>query len=263
MLELNKVYNEDCLQTMKRMDDDFIDLVVTSPPYGDLRDYHGYSFVFEDIARELYRVIKPGGIVVWVIGDQTRNFCESLTTFKQAIYFVDGCGFNLLDTMIYQKDGSYAYNASCMRYMHIFEYMLVLSKGKPKTFNALKDRKNKCYFPNEKSCTFRTKKGDMRRSGSWRYREYGTRHNIWVYSAGMYKSTKDKIAYKHPAIFPDKLAEDHIKSWSNPGDVVYDPFLGSGTTAKAAKLLEREYVGSELSEEYCRIANTRIVSQNS
>ena len=240
-METNKIYNENCLDTMSKMEDNCIDLVLTSPPYDNLRDYNGYSFDFEKVANELYRVTKNGGIVVWVVGDSTINGCETLTSFKQALYFKE-IGFNIHDTMIYEKSGMA--NPSSNRYHQIFEYMFILSKGKPKTFNPIKDRENKY-------------KGFQGGEQSFR-EDYGKRFNIWRYSNGGGNTSKDKVTFKHPAPFPETLAKDHISSWSNEGDVVYDPFMGSGTTAKMALLTGRNYIGSEISQEYCVIIDDRL-----
>jgi len=265
MIELNRIYNEDCLEGMKRIPDGFIDLTVTSPPYDNLRTYNGYikhwSFEkFKAIAKELYRVTKPGGVVVWVVGDATIKGSETGTSFRQALFFIE-CGFNLHDTMIYKKHAPHPPN---VRYWQCFEYMFVFSKGKPKTFNPLMQMK-KCIEKNSNS-TYRQKDGSLKtlnENAIKRFKKaaqnnYRIADNIWEIQAGYITSTKDKYAYKHPAIFPEKLAQDHILSWSNPGDIVFDPFLGSGTTAKMALLNSRNFIGFEISKEYCDIANERI-----
>ena len=253
-MEINKIYNENCLETMAKMPDNFIDLTVTSPPYDGLRTYNGYSFPFEDIAKELYRVTKQGGVVVWVVGDATKNGCESLTSFKQAIYFVE-CGFNLHDTMIYAKQNPIPLTHN--RYEQQFEYMFVLSKGKPKTFNGLKDkskyggemasRTRSFYKTNTENEPTLQNKRDVISDEKLRY-------NIWYYIVGSTQTGK----IKHPAMFPEQLATDHILSWSNENDLVYDCFMGSGTTAIASINTNRNYIGSEISEDYCKIIETRI-----
>lgn len=254
-IEINKTYNENNLQTMARMSDCFVDLTVTSPPYDGLRTYNGYSFPFEDIAKELYRVTKQGGVVVWVVGDSTVKGDESGTSFKQALYFKE-IGFKLYDTMIYEKSGV---TPSKNRYYPSFEYMFVFSKGIPKTINLIEDRKNKWTKRWGKTRVRRNKDGTMGTPyESKEAKEYGIRRNIWKYLQGGGYGTDDKIAYKHPAIFPEKLASDHIISWSNEGDLIYDPFMGSGTTAKMGILNNRNYIGSEISKEYCEIVDTRI-----
>jgi site-specific DNA-methyltransferase (adenine-specific) len=252
-LELNKIYNESNLDTMKRMPDNFVDLTVTSPPYDGLRTYNGYSFPFEEIAQELYRVTKQGGVLVWVVSDATTNGTESGTSFRQALFFKE-CGFNLHDTMIYHKHSP---PLTHNRYEQHFEYMFILSKGKPKTINLINDRKNK-----ESRCgdngTKRLENGELLKVKRGGYSEYGRRTNIWEYGIGKGQSTKDDVAFKHPAIFPEQLATDHIISWSNENDLVYDPFMGSGTTAKMSILNTRNWIGSEISNEYCDIIEERV-----
>lgn len=258
MNELNIIYNEECATGMtNHILDESIDMVVTSPPYDDLRDYNGYSFNFEEIAQELWRVIKPGGVVVWVVGDKTYKGSESGSSFRQALHFKD-IGFNLHDTMIYEKDSISFPDRN--RYYQIFEYMFVLSKGKPKTTNLLSDRKNKWYNGRKHiKGNYRNKDGEQVRHNKQNLlKEYGVRFNIWRIANGHQKSSLDKVAFEHPAIFPEKLAADHILSWSNPGDVVLDPFMGSGTTAKMAMLNGRNYIGFEISKEYCDIAEERL-----
>jgi site-specific DNA-methyltransferase (adenine-specific) len=243
------IYNEDCLETMARLEDGSIDLTVTSPPYDNLRLYNGYSFDFEAVARELYRITKDGGVVVWVVGDATIDGSETGTSFRQALFFKE-IGFNLHDTMIYQKHNFS--NPSTNRYHQIFEYMFVLSKGKPKTFNALKDRPNveAGKIGSWGKNTSRQVDGTMVERKRKVNTEFGMRYNIW--------RIKTEMKPLHPAPFPEELARDHVLSWSNPGDIVYDPFMGSGTTAKIAIETNRRYLGSEISSEYWEIAQKRI-----
>jgi site-specific DNA-methyltransferase (adenine-specific) len=268
MLELNKIYNENCLETMSRMPDNFIDLTVTSPPYDNLRDYKGYDFDFESIAKELYRITKTGGVVVWIVGDKTKNGSESLSSFKQAIYFVEKCNFLLNDTMIYKRTCAFP---DVVRYYQDFEYMFVFSKGKPKTINllrqmkteeSLKRQQNKIGVGGERQSDGSLKRIDKTnaflRKEKARNDDTRVKSNVWDLPRGNQNSTKDKIAFQHPAIFPEQLAADHILSWSNEGDLIYDPMIGSGTTAKMAKLLKRNFIGSEISEEYCKIAEKRL-----
>jgi len=250
-MELNTIYNEDCLETMERMPDNFIDLTVTSPPYDNLRTYNGFKFDWHKTIAELYRVTKKGGVVVWVVGDATVNGSETGTSFRQALYFKE-CGFNLHDTMVYLKD-QLAY-PDTNRYYNAFEYMFVLSKGKPKAANLIKDKKNKS-FGRTVSGKGRQSDGtnkDRTRANEPVY-EYGVRWNYWL----IYNQ-KRGIETQHPAIFPEQLAHDHIISWSKEGDIVYDCFMGSGTTAKMALELGRNYIGSEISKEYCDIAEKRL-----
>ena len=255
---LGKINNDDCIRFIKKLPDNCIDLTVTSPPYDDLRTYENtlvwdYN-TFIKVARELYRVTKKGGVVVWVIGDKTDKGNKSLTSFKHALYFQE-VGFNIYDVIIYEKSGSAPPHPN--RYFNSFEYMFVMSKGKPKTINLLKDKKNSCAGMSS-SGTRREKDGSLTTKGKKVVNEYGIRTNIWKYNNGGGFSSKDKIAYEHPATFPEKLVEDHIKSWSHRGDVVFDPFGGSGTTAKISIKLDRKWLYVEKVEKYCDVAKRRI-----
>jgi site-specific DNA-methyltransferase (adenine-specific) len=249
IMQLNQIYVEDCLETLSRMPDNFIQATITSPPYDDLRTYNGYSFDFESIAKGLYRVTKPGGVVVWVVGDATKNGSETGTSFRQALFFMQ-LGFRLHDTMIYQKHNFS--NPSNNRYHQIFEYMFVFSKGAPKTFQPILDRPNVYagVIGSWGKNTSRQKDGTFVERPKKTNRDFGMRYNIW--------RIKTESKPLHPAAFPEQLAKDHIQSWTKPGDVVYDPFLGSGTTAKVASTLARNFIGSEISQEYADIANARI-----
>lgn len=258
----NQIFHAKSNELLKEFPDECIDLVVTSPPYDDLRDYEGvaeWNFdIFKEIAQELYRVIKRGGVIIWVVGDKTVKGNKSLTSFKQALYFQE-IGFDMYDVIIYEKAGSGPPHPN--RYFNSFEYMFVLSKGKPKTINLLKDKPNKwAGHTTYGDVTRREKDGTLTNKGKKIVNEFGVRTNIWRYANGKGFSTKDKDAYKHPAIFPEKLVQDHIVSWSNPGDLVLDPFGGSGTTAKIAQLMDREWVLIEAVNEYCDIAQTRLES---
>ena len=246
MLELNKIYNMDCVEGMKLLDDECIDLTVTSPPYDNLRTYNGFAWDFEGVAKELYRVTKQGGVVAWIVGDATINGSETGTSFRQALYFMD-CGFNLHDTMIWEKTGNGCLGSQ-NAYGQVFEYMFVFSKSKIETHNLIKDRENKI-----KSGTVKVNASLVDGKGYSRVVErkpFGKRNNIW--------RINQQQKSEHPAPFPEQLANDHIISWSNEGDTVLDPFVGSGTTAKMALLNNRNYIGFELSEEYCKIAEERI-----
>lgn len=253
-MKLNKIYNEDCLITMGNMPDNFIDLTVTSPPYDNLRTYNGngFTFDFESIAKELHRVTKVGGVVVWVVGDATIKGSETGTSFRQALYFKD-VGFNLHDTMIYRKINYIPLTHN--RYEQEFEYMFVFSRGKPRTFNPI-TKPNKLAGKSYNTKRPRDYDGHSIRHNTNRelvYKDFGIKGNIFEYIVG---AGNDRT--NHPATFPEELAGDNIASWSNSGDIVYDPFIGSGTTAKMALLYCRNYIGSEISAEYCQLAEERI-----
>ena len=264
MIEINKIYNENCLETMAKMPDCFIDLTVTSPPYDNLREYKGYSFDFESIAKELYRVTKVGGVVVWVVGDATIKGSETGTSFKQALFFKE-CGFNLHDTMIWFKSVVMPTNSN--RYDPSFEYMFVMSKGKTNVFNPIKKTNiNAGKYKREAIKQDRSSLSENSNSKSIsgkeiKYKEEGTLPYVWICATGLHGSTSDKIAFQHPAIFPEKLVYDHILSWSNPDDLVYDCFMGSGTTAKVSIITKRNYIGSEISDEYCEIIRKRLMKE--
>jgi site-specific DNA-methyltransferase (adenine-specific) len=247
-----KLINGDCLDVMKSMEANSIDLTVTSPPYDNLRTYNGFTFDFEGIAQELYRVTKDGGLVVWIVGDATIKGSESGTSFRQALYFMQ-CGFNLHDTMIWNKPNFS--NPSKTRYHQIFEYMFIFSKGKNKTFNPIKDKKNK-YLTCVGKNTMRLANGELVEIKKNVGNEFGMRTNVWnMNTVGQEMMCKRP---PHPAMFPEKLAHDHIISWSNKGDTILDCFMGSGTTGKMAKQLNRNFIGIEISQEYLDIAKERI-----
>ena len=238
-MDVDTIYNENCLDTMGRMRDGFVDLTVTSPPYDDLRGYEGYQWDFYDIATELYRVTADNGVLVWVIGDATVKGSETGSSFRQALHFME-LGFKLHDTMIFEKNSStFPARAKGNRYTQIFEYMFVFAKGnveatlicdKPNKWAGHKDFGGKLKNP---------------------VPEFSPRNNIWRYVTSF-------NGVEHPAPFPERLAQDHILTWSEPGALVYDPFMGSGTTAKMALLNDRHFIGSEISEKYTAIANKRV-----
>jgi DNA modification methylase len=254
MLEVNKVYCMDNMEGMKLLEDCTIDLTVTSPPYDKMRKYNGFTWNFEEVANQLLRITKLGGVLVWIVSDSTINGSETGTSFKQALYFKE-IGFNLHDTMIYQKSGVGACGSN-YSYWQSFEYMFVLSKGRPVTVNRIRDKVNsmagQIRWSGEKEIKTRTNRVGEKTE------KLGYRENIWKYHASPYFSGDDVT--KHPAPFPEKLAEDHILSWSNENELILDPFMGSGTTAKMAKLNNRNYIGFEISQEYCDIAEKRLNS---
>lgn len=236
---IDQIFNEDCLQTMSRMPDGFVHLTVTSPPYDNLREYEGYRFNFESIASELYRVTADDGILVWVVGDATIGGGETGSSFRQALHLMS-IGFKLHDTMIYEKNSStFPAQRNGNRYTQIFEYMFVFAKGTVEA-SLICDKKNKWAGHKDYSGKLTNPVPD-----------FSPRTNIWRYVT----STN---GVKHPAPFPELLVNDHILTWSEPGAIVYDPFMGSGTTAKMAKLTDRHFVGSEISLKYCAIAAERL-----
>jgi DNA modification methylase len=266
---MNKIIYGNSVEVLKTLDSNTVDLTVTSPPYDNLRTYNGkikdevsfedgYSFPFVEMARELYRVTKNGGVVVWVVNDQVKDGGETGSSFKQALKFKE-IGFTLYDTMIYHKNG--APFPETGRYSQVFEYMFILSKGKPKTVNLLKDKPNRwAGHTNFGDPSKREKEGNLKKVDKFAVAEFGTRYNVWYITNGKGYSTKDDFAYEHPAIFPESLAEDHILSWCNEGDLVLDPMCGSGTTLKMAKLNNRNYIGIDINEEYVSLSQRRVDS---
>ena len=259
---MEKEYNFDngkwlvgnCLDLMKDMPDNSVDMIITSPPYDNLRDYNGYVFDFENIAKELFRILKEGRTLVWIVNDAKINGSESLSSFKQAIYFVENCGFKLNDTMIWNKGSFSAVGALQTQYGPVFEYMFCFTKGKINCFNQLKDRKNKKFGNKMKNKTIRQKNGSVKKEKcNIETKEFGVRFNVWNSNAEM--SRKYNF---HPAKFPVHLIKDHILSWSNEGDTVFDCFGGSGTTAIAAENTNRKWILTEISEEYSEKAIERI-----
>jgi len=250
-------------EILKKIKTESIDMVMTSPPYDNLRSYNecGFTFdIFKQIAKELYRVIKKGGVIVWVVSDETIKGSESGTSFRQALYFKE-IGLRLHDTMIWNKNNShYPSGANSLRYTNVFEYMFILSKGRPKTTNLIMDKKNKTAntkrYNNSRRCIKNNKDFIIPASRIIKIvKEFGIRFNIW----NIHPSVK-KV--KHPAVYPEELVNDHIITWSNEGDVVLDCFAGSGTTLLVAKKLNRKYIGIELNEEYIKIINQRLADNN-
>lgn len=260
---IDQIHTGDSGELLVKMPAESVDLVVTSPPYDDLRNYGGHVFDFDSfkgIANGLNHVLKPGGVIVWIVGDASKENSETFTSFRQALYFRDALGLAAHDTMIYEKT-NFA-NPSHNRYHQLFEYMFIFVKGEdgPKTFNPIKDKPNK-YKEAFGRNTFRDKDGALKARPRHEYKEVGMRGNIWKYITGNLNGD-DLIAYDHPAIFPQALAADHILSWSNEGDVVVDPFSGSGTTARMAKYLRRRFVGMDIHAEYVeKIARPRLAQE--
>ncbi len=248
------LFNGDCVEVLKSIDSCSIDMVLTSPPYDDLRDYHGYSFDFETIAKELSRVLRPGGVIVWVVGDSVFDGSETGTSFRQALYFKDECGLNIHDTMIYQKHGISFPEST--RYYQNFEYMFIFSKGKPSAINLIADRKNIAEGRIATSASSRLADGTTKvnRDNGSKVGEIGVRMNVWQLSNG-----SRGVWSEHPATFPYQLAHDHILSWSRENQTVLDCFMGSGTTGEAAYKLNRNFIGIEISKEFFDLAQGRIL----
>jgi site-specific DNA-methyltransferase (adenine-specific) len=252
---INEIIEGNCVKIMNSFKENVIDLTVTSPPYDNLRSYNGYKFPFEDIAKQLYRITKPGGIVVWVVADATINGSETGTSFKQALFFKE-IGFNLHDTMIFQKSNPIP-QIYRKRYNNIFEYMFVFSKGEVKTHNPIKVDCLHAGLQLNGTTYKNYSKGQQKRAKMANpVKKEKIKGNIWEYVVG--KKAEDQDAKNHPAPFPCALARDHINSWTNKDDLVLDPMNGSGTTCVAASQLGRNYIGIDISKEYCELARQRV-----
>ena len=242
-----KLHTGDCVEGMRReLADNSVQLTVTSPPYDNLRKYNGYAWDFQAVVRELFRVTKPGGVVVWVVADATVNGSETGSSFRQALFFKE-CGFNLHDTMIYSKASQPRQNG--VRYEQQFEFMFVLGKGTQPKRDLL--REPSIYAGKTVKRTCRDGGKDVLTESKSVVSDTKVKGNIWFYG------TKDNKTL-HPAVFPESLVKDHMLSWSNPGDLVLDPFSGSGTTGKVALLNGRDFIGFDISPEYTALATERI-----
>lgn len=246
------LYHGDCREILPVLKD--VDLMVTSPPYDNLREYNGYEWDFETTLPGLKVALKKGGVIVWVVGDATINGSETGSSYRQALGFIEA-GLNLHDTMIWVKPG--ASNPSSNRYHQVFEFMFIISKGKPNTFNPIIDREN-IWKHRFGAGTVRSANGDMNHTKTDRlkYRDVGMRNNVWYLKTASQENVCK--ANEHPAPFSEELAGDHIITWSNPGDLVADPMAGSGTTLRKAKDLNRKVIGIELKEEYCELTARRL-----
>ena len=266
LMETNTIYNQSCITGMQEMDENMVDMCVTSPPYDDLRTYNDSSKwdfeVFKEVASGLYRVMKVGGVIVWVVGDAVIKGGETGSSFRQALHFMD-LGFKLHDTMIYEKNGcAFPARRDGNRYSQIFEYMFVLSKDtKPKTANLICDKPNKWagWQPWGKSGgTMRAKDGTLIERQQKPTPDFSPRNNIWKYNTGKGYTTKDSFAFEHPAMYPELLAKEHILTWSNEGDLVLDTFMGAGTTAVMSRETGRDFIGFEIDETYYNLSQRRL-----
>tara|TARA_B100001996_G_C18639949_1_gene585240 strand:+ start:48 stop:896 length:849 start_codon:yes stop_codon:yes gene_type:complete len=266
MLETNKTYHLNCIAGMEKLDDECIDLVVTSPPYDQLRTYNDSSKwsmeVFYSVAAQLNRVLKPGGVIMWNVNDATVDGSETGSSFRQALHFKDVCGLRLHDTMIYEKTGiAFASGQKSVRYSQAFEYCFILSKGKPKTVNIIMDKPNKWAGSTSwGKARSRKKTGelDIREHKTNPIKEFGARNNIWrIKNCGGFGQS-NKESYKHPATMPEELALGHIQTWTNEGDLVLDPFMGSGTTAQVSLETNRNFVGFEIDDTYYQMCVDRV-----
>ena len=256
-----QLFQGDCLIEMVNIPDGSVDMVLTSPPYDNLRDY-GKDFagwgphIWKPCLKHITRVLKDGGVCVWVVGDATIKGSETGTAFKQALFVIAECRMNLHDTMIWEKQSFTATGSLRVRYASVFEYMFVFSKGKVKTFNPIKDKVN-VTAGNPIHGTIRQADGTTRKQSNQGkpIAKFGQRHNVWKINTEVSNTKR-----AHPAQFPEQLAQDHIISWSNPGDTILDPFMGSGTTGVACKLTGRKFIGIEQDKTYFE-AGCKIIEE--
>jgi len=255
-MELNKILKGDCLELMENIEDKSIDMIITSPPYDDIKNYNynlNWNFgIFKLISNEMNRVLKDGGVIIWVVNDKTQNGSESLSSFKQVIFFNE-LGLKLYDTMIYKKLNYTP--LTHRRYEQEFEYMFCLSKGIPKTFNPIKI---KCKYGGTKSrgspSFYKSNNDNLTKINKYIINNEKIKGNIFEYNTG----SLTNIKLNHPAVFPLELVNDQIISWSNENDIILDCFAGSGTTAIACINTNRNYILMEKEEKYIDIINDRI-----
>lgn len=245
-----EIYHGDCREILPSLPK--VDLVVTSPPYGSVRDYVRYEGVDTlAVLAELACMLIEGGVIVWNTADQVTEGSETGQSFREALHVMSQ-GLRLHDTMIYCREGVNFPDAN--RYHPAFEYMFVFSKGAPRCFNGIRDRKNK-WGGTTVHGTQRERDGRMTvpsQNGSL-IPDIGLRLNWWILKPASTEPTLD-----HPARMPISMAQAHVQSWCNAGDLVLDPFMGSGTTLRAAKDLGRKAIGIEICEAYCEIAANRL-----
>lgn len=251
----NQVICCDCLEGMRGLPGECIPLTLTSPPYGGIRTYDGHDeWDFMAVARELHRITVEGGVVVWVVQEQIIDGSESGETSRQRLAFAD-IGFRIHHTMVMAR--SSGFQTSKIRYGRPLEYAFILSKGRPRHFSPIRDKRNKCAGETRNK-TNRNPDGSLVRAGRWTTRPFGVRGPVWPYHTGKHHNAEEGYAHDHPALMPERMAEDHILSWSKVGELVFDPFAGAGTTLKMARLNFRRYLGFEANREYVEIARRRL-----
>lgn len=247
----------DCVEGMRALPPASVPLTVTSPPYDDLRDYGAHTWDFEKfmlVASQLWRVTMPGGALCWVVGDQIRDGGQTGSSFRQALY-LKGLGFRLHNTLVIEKQ--LARGISKVRYGVAPEFVFVFSKGRPRSINLIRDKANKFGGQLMRFST-RGRDGTTSDTEKALIRPFGVRGNVWRYTTGSRVTAKERYAFQHPALMPEKLAKDLIVSWSKPGDLVLDPFGGAGTTAKMALLNHRRYLSIEAHAPYHGLAVRRL-----
>ena len=246
------LYLGDCLEILPTLGN--VDAVVTSPPYDNLRKYGGHAPVDTFAAiTEISNCLSRGGVCMWNVKDETRDGSETGTSFRQALHAMDS-GLNLHDTMIYVRRGVTFPDAN--RYLPAFEYMFIFSNGSPRHFNGIKDRRNR-YAGTVIHGTDRQSDGSLaaRKCSSSEVPEYGLRYNWWE----LHNAQAGNGEFGgHPAPMPYPMAHGHIQTWTDNGETILDPFMGSGTTGVACAKLGRKFIGIEIEPKYFDIACKRI-----
>jgi DNA modification methylase len=253
---INKTHCAESSVALKKLPDNCIDIVVTSPPYDRIRDYNGFECNLHNIGEQLSRVLKDGGIIVMVIQDQTKDFGKSLTTFRTILDWCDNFNLKLFETVIYKKHGAEgAWWTKRFRVDH--EYIPVFLKGKRPAYFTKEHLKipSKHAGKTMTGCATRLTNGSTLKSKKLKINPTKCRGTIWDYVTC---GDGGKLKHEHPATFPDKIPVDFIETFCPPGGIVLDPFMGSGTTALAALNLGRNFLGFDISNEYVSLANKRV-----
>tara|TARA_Y100000034_G_C6875037_1_gene400043 strand:- start:483 stop:1289 length:807 start_codon:yes stop_codon:yes gene_type:complete len=256
---INNIICGDNIEVMRAIPENSIDLVVTSPPYDNIRDYKGYNMDLHNVGHQVHRVLKEGGVCVMIIQDGTKNFGKSLTSFRTIVDWCDSFGFKLFETVIYKKHGvAGAWWSKRFRVDH--EYIPIFLKGKrPQYFN-----KEPLKIPSIHGgktltgCATRLTNGKTLKAKKVTINKLKCRGTLWDYTTC---GDGSKLKHKHPATFPNMLPYDIIECFCPEDGIVLDPFNGSGTTCVAARSLNRNYVGIESSREYCDIAIERLSTE--
>lgn len=256
-----RVVQGDCLSVLPEVLASSVALTVFSPPYDAIRDYNkDWQLDYHRLGIELLRVTEVGGVAAVVIGDGTRNFAKSLTTFRWAVDWVDRVGWKLFECCIYSRHGNPgAWWSQRFRVDH--EYILIFFKGdRPRCFN-----KEPLMVPSKHagkvfSGTDRLTNGGFKKITPKAVNEKKCRGTVWNYSTS--NSEGNRLKLEHPATFPDQLADDLIACFSQRGDLVLDPMVGSGTTVVSAAKQGRRFLGIDINEEYVGIASQRLQAES-
>ena len=284
MIELNKIYPESNLETMQRIESNSIDMVLTSPPYANARaktyggiDADDYINWFIPIAKEIYRILKPTGSFILNIGDNTIDGETHLYTFEIPIVLKREIGFKFIDPLIWHKKTTPPGKFK-NRFKDGWEFCFHFSKTLDIKFNpyavaekttqvsidrALRHKDTHIMKSTTGSGFNNPNKNLKERRNRQTGSGFGTDDN---YMDSLEMALPMNVIYcspetrnmNHSAPFPIEIPVFFIKAFTDENDIIYDPFLGSGTTAEAALRLNRKFIGSEIKTEYVSTANNRI-----